>query len=119
MPKNALSPTQVSPAAHPRGQSARGPPYPVEQLLWGQDFAIFIQPEGGPELPTPPWWAWATPSLHPWPQAARRAWAPGCREGDLQEDAGTRLPVRLAQHQARVHGVEVSLDLPARCLGAR
>lgn len=46
--------TQVSPAAHPRGQSTHGPPYPVQQLLWGEDFAIFIQPEGGPELPAPP-----------------------------------------------------------------
>lgn len=26
---------------------AHGPAYPVEQLLWGQDFAIFIQPERG------------------------------------------------------------------------
>lgn len=56
------------------------PPYPVEQLLWGQDFAIFVQPEGGPELPAPPWRARATPRLHPQPQAARQA--------ALQEGAG-------------------------------
>ena len=42
---------------------AHGPAYPVEQLLWGQDFAIFIQPErGGPKLPALPWWARAAPS---------------------------------------------------------
>lgn len=42
-----------------------GPAYPVEQLLWGQNFAIFIQPGegGGPELPVLPGvQAWAAPS---------------------------------------------------------
>lgn len=42
------------------------PTYPVEQLLWGQDFAIFIQPEGGIKAASPTLVsaAWAVPSPH-------------------------------------------------------
>lgn len=56
--------TQVPPAATPEAGPAPGPAYPVEQLLWGQNFAIFIQPGegGGPELPVLPEQAWAAPS---------------------------------------------------------
>lgn len=49
--------TQVPPAAKPGGLPHPLPAYPVEQLLRGQDFAVFIQPEGRPKLPVLPWCA--------------------------------------------------------------
>lgn len=63
---------------------------------------------GGAKLPVLPGvQAWAAPSPPRLPGRPARA-------GDRAQ-----LPVCLTQHQARIHRVEVSFHLPARCLGDR
>lgn len=51
--------TQVPQLPAQESDPTHGPAYPIEQLLRGQNFAIFIQPgeEGNPKLPDVQAWA--------------------------------------------------------------
>lgn len=97
--------TQVPQLPAQEPDPTHGPAYPIKQFLRGQNFAIFIQPgeEGNPKLPDVKLGLLSPPMMLPGPLPT---WG-----------TGAQLPVCLTQHQARIHRVEVSLHLPACCLG--
>ena len=87
--------TPGAPAANPGGPHHPPPTYPVEQLLRGQDFAIFIQPEGGTEAAVAALTCRARAVPTPSPQNHQETLPGGHQAGRLG-----LLPVRLTQHQA-------------------